>query len=243
MLVVAIAFFGLAALDDAFRSRQEPREMTLTRQDVQPEYRYNYTQPVTPVEPQTVLTAYDYFVMALNNQQNGEYWQAIEDYTRAIELDPTIAAAWLNRGVAYEQLGRTCAARKDFWEWVSRNTIEFQQAFIETNSTITLEMAQGRSYVIPFTARAGDVIRLDATSLIAGEPGTPGVVDPLLLLLSPSGMPVAADDDTIQSDGSLINMNASLNDYMIMQDGTYTIVVTHAGGGASGAFNLSLNLR
>ncbi len=35
----------------------------------------------------------------------GKQWQAIEDYSRAIEINPKCAAAYSNRGAAYEDLG------------------------------------------------------------------------------------------------------------------------------------------
>lgn len=248
-LIVAVALFGLAALDEAFRSRETPREaerVVITQYDLQPQY--NYTEPVIPAEPQAVYSAHDYFMMGLANQQNRDYRDAIADYTRAIELDPSFAPAWLNRGVAYEQLSGNCGRSKsasvgDFWEWVSRNSIEIRTANITPGRSLTLEMSEGRMYIIPFTVESGDVVSASATSVLAGEPGTPGVVDPLIIILNPSNMPVQGRDDTLQRNGDLISMNPTINTYRVTEDGTYSLIVSHAGGGSYGTMTVSLHVR
>lgn len=242
ILIVAIALFGLAALDDLYRQRDQvrPEADAMTTYDLQPNY--TYTQPET-VAPQSDLTAYDYFALALNHQTAGQYWDAIDDYTRAIEKDPSLAASWLNRGVAFEQLGRLCAARKDYWEWMSRITTEIRTADLGPNTSVTVEMSEGRLYVMPFSARAGQTVSVTATSTVTGEPGTLGVADPLLVLLNSADMPVAGDDDTLYSDGSLINMNSEIASYMVQQDGVYSVVLGHAGGGSYGTLTVTLTVR
>jgi len=37
--------------------------------------------------------------------ESGEYRRAIQEYDRAIELDPNYADAYVNRGVTYDNLG------------------------------------------------------------------------------------------------------------------------------------------
>jgi len=46
----------------------------------------------------------------------GRMLQALEDFNRAIEIDPTIALAYLNRGLAKVFLGNEAEADKDFVE-------------------------------------------------------------------------------------------------------------------------------
>jgi len=43
----------------------------------------------------------------------GEYDRAIEDYNKAIELNPDLAEAYNNRGIAYAKLGEHDRARED----------------------------------------------------------------------------------------------------------------------------------
>lgn len=47
-------------------------------------------------------------------RSQGEYEQAIADYTKAIELDPAYAAAYYNRGLAYDGQGDTEKALADY---------------------------------------------------------------------------------------------------------------------------------
>ena len=46
----------------------------------------------------------------------GEMVRAIDDFTRAIELDPKIAWAYFNRGLIWVYLGEDARAQKDFAE-------------------------------------------------------------------------------------------------------------------------------
>ncbi len=42
------------------------------------------------------------------------YWKAIDDYTKAIKLNPQDAAAYYNRGIAYDDLGEYQKAIDDY---------------------------------------------------------------------------------------------------------------------------------
>ena len=50
---------------------------------------------------QPLATALDYYHRASRHKSNHEYAAAVEDYTQAIELDPTIADAYFQRGGLY----------------------------------------------------------------------------------------------------------------------------------------------
>ena len=92
-------------------------------------------------------------------------------------------------------------------------------------------MAAGIRYDLSFDAAAGQHVTLSAQAREAA--GT----DPLIVLLDASGQPVAGDDD---SGGDL---NALIEDYVIPSDGTYTLVVSHAGGNPNGALRVLLALE
>jgi tetratricopeptide (TPR) repeat protein len=51
----------------------------------------------------------------------GKVDQAIADYTKAIELDPKIAAAYNNRGIAFKQKGLNSKAVADFQAYLQLN--------------------------------------------------------------------------------------------------------------------------
>ena len=50
----------------------------------------------------------------INAGKNKDFDSAIINFTKAIKLDPADAAAYFNRGNAYEALGKTKKANADF---------------------------------------------------------------------------------------------------------------------------------
>lgn len=242
VVVTAVALMGLAVLDQWFRSNTPTvEEAVVIAPQVQQAPETVYVMP--QVEQSTAYTAFDYFSLGLNSQTAMRYQEAVDYYTQSVELDPTLSASWLNRGVAYEQMGYPSVARKDFWEFVQRNSTEIIAESVVNGRTLTLDMAEGRMFIIPFTAKAGDILNIRAESVISGEPGEANVVDPLIVVVDAAQTPLAANDDALYSDGSLISMNSRISDYMVMQDGSYALVVHHAGGGSYGALNITFTLR
>ena len=54
-----------------------------------------------------------YFDRALNYERVDDYENAIQDYDRAIQLDPNFATAYNNRSDAYYNLGKYAEADAD----------------------------------------------------------------------------------------------------------------------------------
>ena len=50
-------------------------------------------------------TAEDYFQSGYDKNENGDYYGAISDYTKAIELNPNLGIAYNNRAIAKELSG------------------------------------------------------------------------------------------------------------------------------------------
>jgi hypothetical protein len=237
-LVIAIGLLGLGALDNAFR---QPKSAPVQADVVVVE---DYTSRSNVVPQQTTsYSAMDYFSLAYNAQVSGDYSEAADYYTRSLELDSSNAAAWLNRGVAYEQMIGGVAGKDDFWQYLQRNTSVTYMMELPKNQTTALEMAEGRMYILTFRAEAGDIINLSANSIVAGEPGEAGVADPLVVVLDGYQNPVIGSDDTLRSNGSLINMDSHVDNYMVMRDGTYTVLLSHAGGGSYGMIDVTLSVR
>lgn len=236
-LAIAIGLLGLGALDNAFR--QPNAAPAQTEVVVVEDYSYRYSEP----EQVPSYSAMDYFNLAYNSQVSGDYNAAADYYSRSLELDASNPASWLNRGVAYEQMIDGVAGKDDFWQYLQLNTSQTYMMELDTNNTTTLEMAEGRMYILTFEAEAGDIINLSANSLVAGEPREPGVADPLVVMLDAYQNPVAGSDDTLRSNGTLINMDAHIDNYMVMRDGTYTILLSHAGGGAYGMIDVTVSVR
>lgn len=186
--------------------------------------------------PHIQLDEEDYFYLALDHQQSGEYYDAISDYTRSIELNDDISASWLNRGVAYEQMGNSRAIA-DFNAYLTRDniyTLEFMP--IDESTSFTEYMYASYRYDIPLELRQGDVVSIRVTSVVEEQ------VDPIIVLVDASGYPVAGSDDMRYQDGSLISMNSYINNYDVTTKGEYTLMISHAGGGAYGDVDIDIRI-
>jgi hypothetical protein len=241
-LVIAIAGFTLAALT---------RPQTTPDED-------EFTPPVAVVVPTVDVYVPDVYVPtaapasnaealyeeAWVAQDEGNHAEAIDLYTQVLELDSTMANAWLGRAVAYAQLGdNDRLSRNDFWHYVQNMETERIERDITLNQSFELEMSEGRVYAITFKAKSGDQLDLAVSSVTSGEAGDVDVVDPLILLFDPNNTLLEADDDMLRTDGSVINMNSHISDYDVTRAGTYTLLVTHAGAGSYGSVRVSVNSR
>ncbi|OGH04548.1 MAG: hypothetical protein A2W22_04760 [Candidatus Levybacteria bacterium RBG_16_35_11] len=92
-LCIVIAFIILFAIGAYFSS-------TITKNNwcLQP-----HKAPFTSELPLKLETAEDYFIRGNFAYDQGRCNDAIEDYTKAIELDPTISQIYNNRGYTYMQ--------------------------------------------------------------------------------------------------------------------------------------------
>jgi hypothetical protein len=225
LLVFGIIFFGLDALDQLFTV--EPAHPT-ANVEIQA-----YMDDTAP----PAFTAYDYFDMALAHQRGGEYAEAIEDYNRVLELDGHLASALLNRGVAYEQLQNRSRAAEDFDRFLDRPGMEvLDRGLIGDGQVLTASMSMNRVLEYHFEAEAGQVLAIRVDSEYKE------LVDPLIVVVDAEGNPIAGSDDILRQDGSVISMNSRIDNQLITQDGTYTLRVSHAGGGEYGEINISFEL-
>ncbi|NJN36529.1 MAG: DUF1559 domain-containing protein [Nitrospiraceae bacterium] len=153
----------------------------------------------------------------------GRYDEAIADYTAGIELDADMHDLYLGRGIAYRQIEELQMAGEDFGariyllaEDISADTP------LEIGESTDVEMAYGRVYRFIFEGQAGQ--RLTFTARDAAGVG----VDPLIVLRDHDGMDLAGDDDF---GGTL---DAEIANFELPDDGTYTLIVSHANGGYNG---------
>ena len=93
-------------------------------------------------------------------------------------------------------------------------------------------MREGWVYNIPFNATAGQTVNIDVATL------APGFVDPLIMVLGPDNQPLVGDDDTARND-----YDASIENFQVSQSGQYTLIVSHAEGGANGTINVDLDIQ
>ena len=68
---------------------------------------------MTPQFARAQQTARDYFAAGLAHSNAGQYFDAIQDYDKAIALNPNHAFALSNRSIANRRLGNTSQAEND----------------------------------------------------------------------------------------------------------------------------------
>jgi|GEM_PF-2569409 len=81
------------------------------------------TNPLT----QTQKFTNSHYNRAIIHEKLGHYHQAITNYNKAIELDPTFAVAYYNRGITHEHLGDFEWAIKDFEKYLELSPDAFER--------------------------------------------------------------------------------------------------------------------
>ncbi|MFN8372602.1 MAG: tetratricopeptide repeat protein [Anaerolineae bacterium] len=186
--------------------------------------------------------------------------EAAADYDRLVELRPDFEYAYWGRALAYAQLGNMEQARADAEqaqtlspEHVNNFIVfgalaalsgdmaeagtqfqhlmdEWQVELIVNNDfadahEVVVDMETGRVYSMAFEGSEGQVITLQASS---------SECDPIIVVLDPEGNPIAGDDDSGTS------LDALISGFTLPSDGTYTLLVSHAGAGSEGMVIVTL---
>jgi tetratricopeptide (TPR) repeat protein len=161
--------------------------------------------------------------------------KAVSDYDKAIQIDSTQAGNYLGRGIANNQLGKPADAAKDFYKWISLNQkTSTDNPALKSGGSITVKMSDGQVYRIPFSGKAGESVTITATG--AKPSNDAEEVDPLIVILGPDGAPLIGDDD---GGGGL---NSAIKGFALPADGSYTLLVSHAGGGTEGDITVKLDI-
>ena len=72
-------------------------------------------------EKEELLTAQDYFRRGFRASSEGHTQEAVKEYSKAIELDPSFASAYHNRGILYNDLGEYPKSLKDYSKAIELN--------------------------------------------------------------------------------------------------------------------------
>ena len=225
-LIFGIVLFGLDALANLF----------VPQQDIVIQSEPTYYEIVVP--QRNALTYADYYNLGLDQQTRDNYYEAIGYYNRALRLNPDHASSMVNRGVAYEQSGQLERAMLDFNAYMNREGMQSISGTIYFDN-FEVPMAENRVFEFTFAADAGDVLNVSA---IGAEGFGAEPVDPLLVLVDPNGKVIAADDDTLRQDGSLINVFPALEDIQLDTTGDYVLRLSHAGGQKYGTVKVNFDL-
>ena len=171
--------------------------------------------------------------MGVTYRYMGAYDTALNFMSQAMMLNSDYNLPYLSRGITYELMGDTSASAADYYQYAVRNrTRNFFHSELDGDSNFELPMREGWVYNIPFTAVAGQTLNVDVATV------APGFVDPLVMILGPDNQPLIGDDDMARND-----YNATIDGYVLPQSGQYTLIVSHAEGGANGTINVGLDLQ
>ena len=173
---------------------------------------------------------------ALNNRcwafsEIGEFNRALADCNDLVVMAPDADYPYLNRGIVYEKVGDMGAAMKDYAEWIKRiKTDVVRNDNLAWEGSLDVPMSEGLVYVFPFTASADQEVVISAISSQRDLDA-----DPLILILDPDGLPLAANDDTGEWWDSYVQFRAPVS-------GEYVLVMTHAGGSSEGRVEVSFDI-
>jgi tetratricopeptide (TPR) repeat protein len=161
----------------------------------------------------------------------GRYAESFRSFETAVTLEPDYYGTYIAWGLAYQRMGDDANAGEMFWRWMDRPSAEYVE--ISTDSDVAhLSMSEGRVYLLSINAHAGQTL-----NVMAGV-DNPYSLDSMLVLLDPSGKPVAGNDERIIDE----DFNSAITDFAVTSDGTYTLAISHAGVGSYGEMRVEYSL-
>lgn len=170
---------------------------------------------------------YAYWERAVAYAENGDFERAEADADRAERMDGTHVNNFIVRGTIAALAGDQAEAGAQFalllaaWE-----VSHVESGELVEGTPVTVMMSEGRVVEIAMEGAAGETVMVRATSSQA---------DPVIVLLDANGTALAGDDDSYTGLGSVITVT-------LPDDGTYTLLVSHAGGGSYGNVNVSVEI-
>ncbi len=162
-----------------------------------------------------------------------QYQQALADLNQAIKINGQNPDTYLKRGLVQQKLGDEQASASDYLTWIKANINQDDQKNnldIRPGESQVVPMAKGQVYIFVFAGHAGEKITLSTSTQKDQQ------IDSLLILADNKLNPLTADDD---SGG---NMNAAITNYVLPQDGSYAVILSHAGGNTNGNVRLLLTI-
>ncbi len=173
-----------------------------------------------------------YINRALVYNLQDDFDNALTDLDSALDLNPQNVGLYVFRGAVNTRANHPVDAATDYLQWMDTTNIRQITPTEDTplNQPFVIDMGQGWVYNFMFEAEEGQVLNVIANRLDNAE------ADPLLVLVNEERAALVADDD---SGG---DMNAAIYNYVIPEDGEYTVILGHALGGASGQVGVLVGL-
>ncbi|GEM_PF-2189671 len=173
----------------------------------------------------------DYNNRATSFYRLEQYDRAVEDYTKAIQVNPDeYPLAMQNRGDAYENLGDMTAAMSDrntMFQLIEGEVINRSLDGDSNTLRATLETVSAQAHVT-FEGTSSDVVTITVTVPEDSD------LNSMMLLRGPEGVPLVYHADT-ESRG------AQFTDLVLDETGTYTIVVASDLKDSYGEFELTID--
>ncbi len=164
--------------------------------------------------------------------QQEQYQKALTDLNQAMKLQARDPNLYLQRGLVQQKLGDEQASADDYLTWIKANLSDQKTNLVlRPGESQVISMGAGLAYIFAFDGRAGDKVTLTTST----QPNQQ--IDSLLILADAQLNPLTADDD---SGG---NMNAAITDYVLPANGSYSVILSHAGGNPNGNVRLLLNVN
>lgn len=158
--------------------------------------------------------------------ETGQAQMAAASFGQSLELDDTRIYATLGLATARNLMNDPVAAAQgyaDFIEYFEGRSLTANLV----NGEATLSITESDVYRLPLALTAGQTININV-NWVEGD------VDPLALLLDPTGAPLVGNDDADVAG----NYDSQIAGFVAPQTGTYTLVVTHAGAGSTGTLDV-----
>lgn len=166
----------------------------------------------------------------------GEYDLAQDDLLAALSLNSSYNRQYLIQGYLDSLLNRTESAAQNYIGWISLTQIVDSYPQYVPNRSYVTRLTDGDVQYIYLSFNAGDTLSASAELINSDQR-----VDPLLVLLSPGGQALIADDD------SGVNTDAVIADFVIPENGEYQLVLGNSGGyyyeGVDGQVRLSIMVK
>jgi tetratricopeptide (TPR) repeat protein len=148
---------------------------------------------------------------------------ALLDFNSAIELEADNPGLYSGRASINNELGNTEAAASDYHEYVDLlETRRVENDPLVSGEPQYVTMSEGTVHQFELEGEQDQVISIVAQ----GRPGDP--VDPLLVMLDPTGEALIASDDYGDT------YDAGILNFPLPVTGIYTILLSYAFGGANG---------
>ena len=172
-----------------------------------------------------------YVNRALLYSSRADFDSALNDLNSALDLTPDNSRLYLFRASVNTSANKVADAASDYLLWMDNITTREFTSFdsLSGSDPVVIDMEPGWVYNFPFEAAEGQTLNIAASTLENSQ------ADPLVVVDS-NRMALVGNDDG----GG--NLDAVIEDFVIPADGRYTLIVSHALGGANGRIGVLLDL-